>query len=127
MVLATSVFSAMRAKHDGFIPVIWGAVCLTVLVAFVVPWVGAPLVVTDEGIRGFINYHRMRIPWSSVRSFEIRDLQGLEQATSVVVLHSNNGKQILLPCTRGNPAHAEAIAEELRQAHREHGGALDAV
>jgi hypothetical protein len=120
--LAVVVVGALTLRHSGILLIVLGVVGLVLLVGYVLPLIATPLVVTDAGIHGFMVWRRMLIPWSSVRSFEVRDPRGRDHPLSVVVVHLNNGKQFTLGFTGGTAEHANGIAEQLRQAHSQCSG-----
>ena len=77
------------------------------------------LFVTEDGIHGFRSFHRMDIPWSSVRSVEVDYLKGRGQHPAVW-LRLHNGDRFPLPTTQGSAERAARIAEELNEDLREH-------
>jgi len=116
------VVGALMPRHAGPFLIVLGVVGLVLLVGYVLPLIATPLVVTDAGLHCFLVWRRTLIPWSAVRSFEVRDPRGRDQPLSVVVVHLTNGKQYPLPFTGGTAEHAGGIAEQLREAQRQRSG-----
>jgi hypothetical protein len=79
---------------------------------------GRKLVVTDDGLRGFQDWHRLVIPWSSVRAFTVK--YASKSRTYMAYVTLDNGKQVPL----GDPSYkrerVERFAAELTEALREH-------
>ncbi|HTU72002.1 MAG TPA: hypothetical protein VMG38_00650 [Trebonia sp.] len=122
--LVAMLGGAESMDQGGLVGVVVGAAAALVAVAILVELnVGSTLVASDDGLHGFRYWHRMHIPWSSVRSFEVRDLPRVR--ASVVLLYRGEGKPIQLSPTMATRERAMGIAEELRQARRENAGPLD--
>jgi hypothetical protein len=118
--LASVLGAAANLNQGGLAGVIIGGIITVMAVAFGVQMIeGRTLVATDDGIHGFRLWHRMDIPWSSVRSVEVVDLQGRMTGASTVCVRLNNGKRIQLPATLGTHESATRITEELLEALRE--------
>jgi hypothetical protein len=117
--LASVLGAAANLDQGGLAGMIIGAIITVMAVAFGVQMIeGRTLVVTDDGIHGFRLWHRMDIPWSSVRSVEVVDLHGRMEGASTVCVRLDNGKRIQLPATPATHERATRITEELLEALR---------
>jgi hypothetical protein len=79
---------------------------------------GGKLVATDDGLRGFQSWHRLVIPWSSVRSFTVK--YDARSHTYLAYVTLDNGRQVPLGDPRYSRVRVERFAAELTEAFHEH-------
>jgi hypothetical protein len=96
----------------GLIPLVIGAA------AGAEAFFGRKLLVTDDGLRGFVNFRRLVIPWSSVRSFTVEYERRSHTYVARVTL--DNGEQVSLMQPRYRRERVERFVAELTEALREH-------
>ena len=101
---------------------VFGLLLLLLAAAFGVEgFLGRKLLVTDDGLHRFRNWHRTVIPWSSVRSFTVKYV-GSKSHLYLTFVTLDNGKQVPLGESSSKKERVERFAAELTALLREQAG-----